>query len=309
MWTGRNKSCSHICSAWPYVWPRHCSFFIYFLRFHVGHWGSLLKNSHTLTMSVQLAAFNFIPAKFQSRPSPRPLTLGARTSNPLSTPTSFSLFRITGGDCTCVLLFSTLVDRGLGMYSGNTSKKSKKAAIFCLNISLTKSIDHPWVSWERGSEMERHVLFSNNSYLHPFLPLCCGVVVGRTSALFLGELLRLKLFYASAPRAPIWKVLCVSFHTLLSYGKERRGVLPFTLFCDGVLCGGGLILHLVTNGSRKDDKFICFKESWNFCFVALFVALYVRSWFPQLKESSHWGTVVVYALPKLQYTMGMGPFH
>lgn len=39
--------------------------------------GSLLKNSHSLTVSVQLAAFNFIPAKFQSRPSLRPLIFGA----------------------------------------------------------------------------------------------------------------------------------------------------------------------------------------------------------------------------------------
>lgn len=211
-------------------------------------------------MSVQLAAFNFIPAKFQSRPSLRPLTYGARTS---TLPHLLLLFPGLLVETALVLLFSTLVDRGFGMYSGNTSKKSKKAAIFCLNISLTKSIDHRWVSWERGSEMERHVLFSNNSYLHPFLPLCCCVVVGRTSALFLGELLRLKLFYASAPRAPIWKLLCVSFHTLLSYGREHCRVLPFTLFCEGILWG---ILCLVTNRSKKDDKFMCaLKIHENFC--------------------------------------------
>lgn len=166
-------------------------------------------------MSVQLAAFNFIPAKFQSRPFLRPLTFGACTR---ILPHLLLPFPGLLVHSALVLLFSTLVDRGFGMYSGNTSNKSKKAAIFCLNIPLTKSIDHPWGSWERGSKMERHVLSSNNSYLHPFLPLCCCVVVSRTSALFLGELLRLKLFYASAPRAPIWKLLCVSFHTLLSYG-------------------------------------------------------------------------------------------
>lgn len=198
-------------------------------------------------MSVQLAAFNFIPAKFQSRPSLRPLTFGARVN---TIPHLFLPFPGLLVETALVLLFSTLVDRGFGMYSGNTSKKSKKAAIFCLNIPLTKSIDHPWGSWERGSEMERHVLSSNNSYLHPFLPLCCCVVVGGTSALFLGELLRLKLFYASAPRAPIWKLLCVSFHTLLSYGKEHCTVLPFTFFCECILWG---ILHVVINRSREDD--------------------------------------------------------
>lgn len=154
-------------------------------------------------------------------------------------------------DTALVHLFSTLLDRGFSMYSGNTSKKSKKAAIFCLNISLTKSIDHSWVSWEgeRGSEMERHVLFSNNSYLHPFLPPCCCVVVGRTSALFLGELLRLKLFYASAPWVPIWKLLCVGFHTLLSSSRA----LPLTLFCKHILW---VILYYAINRSRKDDKFM-----------------------------------------------------
>lgn len=178
-------------------------------------------------MSAQLAAFNFIPAKFQSRPSLRPLTLGARVAPPPS------LFLPVPGllvEAAPVLLFPTLVDRGSGMYCGNTSKKSKKAAIFCLNILLTKSIDHPRGSWERGSEMERRVLSSNNSYLHPVLPFCCCIVVGGTSALFLGELLRLKLFYASAPRAPIWKLVCVSFHTLLSCGKEHWRVSPLTFF-------------------------------------------------------------------------------
>lgn len=165
-------------------------------------------------------------------------------------PPSSPFSRITGRDCTCTVIFN-LGGQGFCMYSGNTSKKSKKAAIFCLNIPLTKSIDHPWGSWERGSEMERHVLSSNNSYLHPFLPLCCCVVVGHTSALFLGELLRLKLFYASTPRAPIWKLVCVSFHTLLSYGKKHSVVLPFTsFFCECILWG---VLHLVTNRSRKDD--------------------------------------------------------
>lgn len=215
--------------------------------------GSLLKNSHSLTVSVQLAAFNFIPAKFQSRPSLRPLIFGA-PSRTLPPPFFSFLFPGLLVQAALALLFSTLVDRGFGMYSGNTSKKSKKAAIFCLNIPLTKSIDHPRGSWERGSEMERHVLSSNNSYLHPFLPLRCCVVVGRTSALFLGELLRLKLFYASAPRAPIWKLLCVSFHTLLSYGMEHCRVLPFILFiylffpCEGILWG---ILPLLTNRSHK----------------------------------------------------------
>lgn len=103
----------------------------------------ILKNSHSLTMSIQLGAFNFIPAKFQSRPSLRPLTFGARTS---TLPHLFLPFPGLLVDSALVLLFSTLVDRGFGMYSGNTSKKSKKAAIFCLNIPLTKSIDHPWGS-------------------------------------------------------------------------------------------------------------------------------------------------------------------
>lgn len=87
---------------------------------------------------------------------------------------------------------------------------------------------------EREREMERHVLFSNNSYLHPFLPLHCCVVVGHTCPPFLRERLRLKLFYASAPRAPIWKVLCVSFHTQLS----SSALLPLTLFHEQILWGG-----------------------------------------------------------------------
>lgn len=180
------------------------------------------------------------------------------------------------------LLFSTLVDRGSSMYSGNTSKKSKKAAIFCLNIPLTKSIDHPRGSWERGSEMERHVLSSNNSYLHPFLPLCCCVVVGRTSALFLRELLRLKLFYASAPRAPIWKLLCVSFHTLLSYGMEHCRILPFAFFCEGILWG---ILLLLTNRSNKVDYYILVKNMfWSPSYVSSILVLKIL-WLISLAKS------------------------
>lgn len=98
---------------------------------------------------------------------------------------------------------------------------------------------------ERESEMERYVLFSNNSYLHPFLPLHCCVVVGRTPALFLGEPLRLKLFYAPAPRAPIWELLYVSFHTLLSSSR----VFAFNFILWGVLC-------FVINGSRNDDMIV-----------------------------------------------------
>lgn len=67
--------------------------------------GSLLKNSHSLTVSVQLAAFNFIPAKFQSRPSLRPVIFGALTRT--LPPTFFlSFFRITATDCTCAAIFN-----------------------------------------------------------------------------------------------------------------------------------------------------------------------------------------------------------
>lgn len=261
MWSRCNKSCNHICIALPLVSVLRLFLFLFIFEASML---VLLKNSHSLTMSVQLAAFNFIPAKFQSRPSQRPLTFDARAYTLPHLPFTFPGLLV---DTALVLLFSTLVDRGFSMYSGNTSKKSKKAAIFCLNISLTKSIDHSWVSWERGSEMERHVLFSNNSYLHPFLPLCCCVVVGRTSALFLGELLGLKLFYASAPRAPIWKLLCVSFHTLLSSSR----VLPLTLR-EPILWG---ILYFVINRSRKDDKFV---SAWKIpkTFVLLLHYLYMR---------------------------------
>lgn len=144
------------------------------------------------------------------------------------------------------------MDWGFGMCSGNTSKKSKKAAIFCLNIPLTKSIDHPWGSWERGSEMERRVLSSNNSYLHPFLPCRCCVVVGRTSALFLREPVRLKLFYASAPRAPIWK-LCVSvFRTPLSYGKEWAFFFYSNLFL--LKASGGGFFRMWHLGQVKESQ-------------------------------------------------------
>lgn len=183
---------------------RQCS------RSEVGQRGPLLKYSPNLVMTVQLAAFNFIPAKFQSRPSLPPLTFSA----PIHPPPHSSpfLFRITRRDCSCAVIFNPGGLGGLVCILEILWRKAKKAAIFCLNIPLTKSIDHPWGSWERGSEMERRVLSSNNSYLHPFLPLRCCVVVGHTSALFLGEPVRLKLFYASAPRAPIWK-LCVSVFT------------------------------------------------------------------------------------------------
>lgn len=219
MWTQRNKSCNHICIPLP-LGRSHgtapFSFLSFFFPLFIFQAGVLvlLKNSRSLTMSVQLAAFNFIPAKFQSRPSQRPLTFGARHTRARTrtythshththTHTPSPLFLALLADTALLLLFSTLADRSSAVCSGNTLKKSKKAAIFCLNIFLTKSIDHSWVSRERGSEMERHVLFSNNSYLHPFLPPSCCAVVGGTRALFLGELPGLKLFYASAPRAPI----------------------------------------------------------------------------------------------------------
>lgn len=189
----------------------------------------LLKNGHGLTLSVQLAAFNFIPAKFQSRPSQHAITVSARAYSLPHLPSPIP--GITGRYCTCAVIFNLWRTRASCVCIVEILQiKVKNAAIFCLNISLTKSIDHSWGSWERGSEMERHVLFSNNSYLHPFLPPCC-CVVGRTSALFLGEPPRLKLFYASTPQAPIWKLLRVSFHTLLSSSR----VLPLTLFCEHIL--------------------------------------------------------------------------
>lgn len=173
----------------------------------------LLKNSHSLTMSVQLAAFNFIPAKFQSRPSQRPLTFGARHTHTCThtcthTYTHTHTYTFFFPWCYWQTLHSCFYFQPWRTGAPPCvleilSRKAKKAAIFCLNISLTKSIDHPWLSRERGSEMERHVLFSNNSYLHPFLPPSCCAVVGATRALFLGEPLGLKLFYASAPRVPI----------------------------------------------------------------------------------------------------------
>ncbi len=67
------------------------------------------------------------------------------------------------------------MDWGFGMCSGNTSKKRKKAAIFCLNIPLTKSIDHPWGSWEREKVRWRGVFYP---LITPtFTPSCLAVVV------------------------------------------------------------------------------------------------------------------------------------
>ena len=145
------QPCLHSCTAC--LGPGTALFYIYFWVAMLVIEVLFLKNSHTLTTSVQLAAFNFIPAKFQSRPSLRPLTLAARVDTlPHTLPHLFPGLRV---ETALVLLFSTLVDTGFGMYSGNTSKKGKKAAIFCLNIPLTKSIDHPWGSWERERERER----------------------------------------------------------------------------------------------------------------------------------------------------------
>lgn len=124
------------------------------------------------------------------------------------------------------------------MYSGNTSKKSKKAAIFCLNIPLTKSIDHPWGSCERGrgrgrergSEMERRVLSSNNSYLHPFLPcplLCCCWSHLCTIPQRATEIEVILCFSSPGPNL---KSLRVSFHTMLSYGMEHYSRFFFFFF-------------------------------------------------------------------------------
>ena len=61
-------------------------------------------------MTVQLAAFNFIPAKFQSRLSLAPLTFSA----PIHPPPLFSAFsRITQRDCTCAVIFNL---GGLGVW-------------------------------------------------------------------------------------------------------------------------------------------------------------------------------------------------
>lgn len=62
----------------------------------------LLKNSHSLTVSVQLAAFNFIPAKFQSGPLQLPLTFGAHACTP--PPPFFPSSRITGRHYTCAFI-------------------------------------------------------------------------------------------------------------------------------------------------------------------------------------------------------------
>lgn len=94
----------HLHSFAPCLGPGTALFFFFFPVPMLVTEAPFLKNSHSLTMSVQLAAFNFIPAKFQSRPSLRPLTLGASAKHP---PPPFSpFFRITGRDCTCAVIFN-----------------------------------------------------------------------------------------------------------------------------------------------------------------------------------------------------------
>lgn len=142
----------------------------------------LLKNSRSLTMSVQLAAFNFIPAKFQSRPSQRPLTFGARayTLPHLAFPFPGLLV-----DTALVLLFSTLVDRGFSMYSGNTSKKAKRqqfSAWISLWLNPLIILGFP----EREGVRWRGMFYS---LITPtFTPSCLSVVVLLLVALLLYSL-------------------------------------------------------------------------------------------------------------------------
>lgn len=135
----------------------------------------VLKNSHSLTISVQLAAFNFIPAKFQSRPSLRPLTL----------PHLLLPFPGLLVETALVLLFSTLVDRGFGMYSGNTSKKSKRqqfSAWISLWLNPLIILGFP----EREGVRWRGMFYS---LITPtFTPSCLSVVVLLLVALLLYSL-------------------------------------------------------------------------------------------------------------------------
>lgn len=119
------------------------------------------------------------------------------------------------------------------MYSGNTSKKSKKAAIFCLNIPLTKSIDHPWGSCERGRGRGRGREREGVRWRGVFYPLitptftpswlarpllCCCWSHLCTIPQRATEIEVILCFSSPGPNL---KSLRVSFHTMLSYGMEH----------------------------------------------------------------------------------------
>lgn len=141
--------------------------------------GFPLKNNRSLSMFVQLAAFNFIPAKFQSRPSPRPLTFGAHSNALPHLPVPFPGLLV---ETALVLLFSTLVDRGFAMYSGNTSKKSKRQQFSAwISLWLNPLIIHGVP--EREGERWRGMFYP---LITPtFTPSCLSVVLLLLVALLL----------------------------------------------------------------------------------------------------------------------------
>lgn len=152
------------------------------------------------------------------------------------------------GRC-CTRLFPTLAygQGGGGVfrkYFKEKAKKKKKAAIFCLNIPLTKSIDHSWVSWE--GERWRGMFYS---LITPtFTPSCLSIVV----------LLLVTLAHRSSESGWDWSYFMLG---LPGPQFEKSSVSVFTRGCHlphfclylysacrpcGALCS-------VINGSKKCD--------------------------------------------------------
>lgn len=225
-----------------------CSFLIYFIYFYVGHWGSCLKNSHSLTVSIQLAAFNFIPAKFQSRSSLRPLTFGACTKILPHLPFPFSglLEHLCcyfqpwwTGASVCIL---EILQR--------KAKRQQFSAWISLWLNPLIILGVP----EREGVRWRGMFYP---LITPtFTPSCLSVVVLLLVALLLYSLESCwdwSYFMLRLP-GPQFKNSGVSLFTHSCH--TARGTAEFCLlppFCEGILCG---ILKLVTNRSNKDDYFM-----------------------------------------------------
>lgn len=152
-------------------------------------------------------------------------------------------------DTALLLLFATLADRSSAVCSGNTLKKSKRqqfSAWISLWLNPLIILGFP----EKEGVRWRGMFYS---LITPtFTPSCLPLVVLLLVALALYSLESSQdwsYFMLRLPGPQFKKLLCVSFHTLLSSSR----VLPLTLLCEPILWGIRLFLSPI-NRSRKDGK-------------------------------------------------------
>lgn len=117
------------------------------------------------------------------------------------------------------------------MCSGSSTEKNIKAAIFCLNIPMSKSTNHP-----QGCREISNKLAIFYPLITPVFTVSCFIVVVLLCWLHLSHIScrdhKTEVILCFNSLGPNLKTLYVSLHTVLSYCKESCfHIFSFTSLC------------------------------------------------------------------------------